>query len=137
MRHATLLSIWIVLVIWGLSSFCTGLAAAPPQNYQELKTQAEALYFQGSYGRANALYAQAIAMDLSNDDKRWVNFRIADTLWRSQAGTQTADSSIYDKARAQLEEVIRPTERAEDRDVIWAEAQQSLGDFFWTRRESL
>ena len=31
---------------------------------------------------------------------------------------------------------MRETKRVEDHDRVWAEVQESLGDFFWTRRNS-
>src|SRR5689334_7754730 len=66
---------------------------SPGASYAELKSQAEKEFAAGSYARANALYKQAASLELSAADKRWVTFRIADTSWRSQAGTQTADST--------------------------------------------
>ena len=65
---------------------------------------------------------------------RWVLFRNADTLWRSQAATQTADTTKLDQARDWLEQLLRETKLIEDRDETWAEVHESLGDFFWTRR---
>jgi hypothetical protein len=65
-----------------------------------------------------------------------VDFRLADTLWRSQAATQTADTTAFEQAQRQLEVLIRDIQRVEDRDLVWAEVQESLGDFWWTRRDS-
>ena len=69
-------------------------------------------------------------------ESRWVGFRLADTLWRAQAATKTADSTKYDEARHQLEVLVRDITRDEDRDRVWAEAQESLGDFWWMRQRS-
>jgi len=103
-------------------------------DYMQLKAEAESQYAQGSYARANETYTRVDKTKLSRSDLRWVEFRLADTLWRSQAATQTADTTKFDIARKQLEELIRVVEKEEDRDLVWAEAQESLGDFFWTRR---
>jgi alpha-2-macroglobulin len=102
-------------------------------NYTQLKTDAEAQYAAGSYARANETYSRVDKTKLSPSELRWVEFRLADTLWRSQAATQTADTTKFDAAQKQLEELIRVVEKEEDRDVVWAEAHESLGDFFWAR----
>jgi len=106
-------------------------------NYTQLKAEAEAQYAQGSYSRANETYTRVDKTKLSTSDRRWVEFRLADTLWRSQAATQTADTTKFDVARKQLEELIRVVEKEEDRDLVWTEAHESLGDFFWTRRGNM
>lgn len=102
--------------------------------FTQLKAEAEAQYAQGSYARANETYARVDKTKLTPSDRRWVEFRLADTSWRSQAATQTADTTKFDVAQKQLEELIRVVEKEEDRDLVWAEAHESLGDFFWTRR---
>ena len=70
------------------------------------------------------------------EEARWVEFRLADTLWRAQAATQTADTTKYETAERQLESLIRERRRAEDHDRVWAEAQESLGDLWWARRDA-
>ncbi|HKS10201.1 MAG TPA: alpha-2-macroglobulin family protein, partial [Pyrinomonadaceae bacterium] len=94
-------------------------------------------YARGSYASANETYARVDKTKLSPSDRRWVEFRLADTSWRSQAATQTADTTKFDVAQKQLEELIRVVEKEEDRDLVWAEAHESLGDFFWTRRGNM
>ncbi len=105
-------------------------------DYSNLKTEAEKFFSDGSYAKAHEIYKKAAALELSKDDKRWVDFRLADTLWRSQAGTQTADSTKFDQAQHQLEVLVRDVQRVEDHDRIWVEVQESLGDFWWTRNNS-
>lgn len=108
---------------------------ASPPAYEQLKRDAEQLYAAGSFARAHELYGRAMLMsNISSNEARWVFFRNADTLWRSQAATQTADTTKLDQARHWLEQSLNETQRAEDRDQTWAEVQESLGDFFWTRR---
>ncbi len=109
---------------------------AAPAEYEKIKTEAEKLYAQGSYSKAHTLYAQTNALKLDLAERRWVDFRIADTLWRGQAATETADSSAFDRARRQLDFLIRDIQREEDRDRVWAEVQESLGDFWWLRAGS-
>ena len=102
--------------------------------YEALRTQAEKLYQEGSYAKAREAYLRADALQLPPLEARWVDFRLADTLWRAQAGTQTHDSTDFDRARAELQALIQKIERVEDRDLVWAEAQESLGDFWWERQ---
>jgi len=95
--------------------------------------RAEELFAEGSYALAHDLYAELDALNLPAEDERWVDFRLADTLWRSQAATRTADTTQLDEARLALERLVRDVRREEDRDRVWVEVQESLGDFWWVR----
>lgn len=101
-----------------------------------MKREAEAFYREGSYARAYEIYAQAKNLQLPTAEARWVEFRMADTLWRSQAATETADTTKLEQARERLEVLVRDIKREEDRDRVWAEVQESLGDLYWTRRNN-
>ena len=103
-------------------------------DFSQTKTEAERLYAAGSYARANEMYAKIDKTKLSVPDRSWVEFRLADTSWRAQAATQTSDSTIFETAQKQLEEIIRSNDKPEDRDLVWAEAHESLGDMFWLRQ---
>ena len=120
------------VLLFALTLGLISLYAQTP-DYEKLKSDAESSYAEGSYARAYERYVQASASYLSSSQKRWVDFRLADTLWRSQAATQTADTTKLDQARHQLEVLVRDIQRPEDRDLVWAEVQESLGDFWWTR----
>jgi uncharacterized protein YfaS (alpha-2-macroglobulin family) len=117
-------------------TFCLNTLAALPPEYEPLKTQAEKLYADGSFRLAHEEYEKAKAMDLPAPETRWVDFRLADTLWRSQAATQSADTTQLDRARQDLEALVRDIQHVEDHDRVWVEVEESLGDFFWTRRNS-
>jgi uncharacterized protein YfaS (alpha-2-macroglobulin family) len=112
-------------------------AFAQQPDYSQLRTEAEAQYAQGSYARANEIYSRVDKTKLGSSDVRWVEFRLADTAWRAQAATQTSDTTRLEQAQKQLEELIRVMDKESDRDLVWAEAHESLGDFFWTRRDSM
>jgi hypothetical protein len=113
------------------------LSAQQQPDYRQLKTDAEKFFSEASYAQSHDLYEKAAALKLSADDSRWVQFRLADTLWRAQSATETADSTKYDRAREQLEDLVRErTDDAGEHDQTWAEAKQSLGDFWWARRDS-
>ena len=106
-------------------------------DYAGLKAEAERLYAQGSYARAQEIYSRVDKKSLPAAELRWVEFRLADTLWRAQAATETADNTKFEEAQKQLEELIRTAQKEDERDFIWAEAHESLGDFFWTRRNQM
>ena len=112
-------------------------ATAQQADYPKIKSDAEQFYSSGSYARANELYAQVNKTNLTPAEARWVEFRLADTLWRAQAATETADTTKFELAQKQLEELIRTNDKEDDRDLVWAEAHESLGDFFWTRRNQM
>jgi len=102
-------------------------------DFNQLKNEAETAYNQGSYARAGEIYRSVDRSKLGVAEARWVEFRIADTNWRAAAGTQSSDSTPYDQSQKQLEELIRVNDKVDERDVIWAEAHESLADLFWTR----
>ena len=110
---------------------------AQQADYPQLKSAAERAYAEGSYARAHEIYSGIDKAALPQIESRWVEFRIGDTLWRSQVGTATADNTKYEQAQKQLDELIRIRDKEEERDFIWAEAHESLGDFYWTRRDQL
>src|SRR5687768_2149031 len=106
-------------------------AVAQQSDYSQIKAAAEKEYSQRSYARAHEIYATVDKSKLTASELRWVVFRVADTSWRSQSATQTSDSTKLDEAQKQLKELIRAAEKDVDRDLVWAEANESLGDFFW------
>jgi uncharacterized protein YfaS (alpha-2-macroglobulin family) len=119
-----------------LSLLCFASPRSQQSNYETLKTEAERLYAEASYSQARELYLKARAVKLQPDEARWVEFRLADTLWRAQAATLTADSTKYETAQRDLESLIRERRRPEDHDRVWVESQESLGDLWWTRRDA-
>jgi len=123
-------AIFTVLALATLNVF-----AGLPDDYVQLKTNAEKLFADGSYAKAHDQYARAQAMtNLPADEVRWVAFRVADTQWRSQAATQNPDTSQLDAGRSALEKQIRDLTRENQHDRVWAETEESLGDYYWTRR---
>ncbi|MDB6016531.1 MAG: Large extracellular alpha-helical protein [Pedosphaera sp.] len=112
------------------------LGQSAANSYPDLKAKAETFYTQGSYAKAHELYQQAKALELSPADARWVDFRLADTQWRSEAATQNSDTTKLDAAHHDLEILVRDIQKTEDHDRVWAEVEESLGDYAWTRRNS-
>lgn len=113
------------------------LAAALPPEYTALKAEAEKFYADRSFAKANELYSRAMVMsNITTNEAHWVFFRNADTLWRSQFATESADTTKIDQARAGLEQSLAETKHVEDHDRTWVEVQESLADLFWTRRSN-
>ena len=112
-------------------------AVAQQADYSKLKSEAEQFYASGSYARANEVYSKVEKSGLSPAEARWVEFRLSDTSWRAQAATETADTTRFDQAQKQLEELIRTNDKDDERDLVWAEAHESLADLFWARRNQM
>jgi uncharacterized protein YfaS (alpha-2-macroglobulin family) len=91
------------------------LSTTPP--YDALKSEAERFYAEKSYARAHEIYEQASKLSLPDEERRWVELRLADTAWR--AGENNRDAGP-------LQEIIRKS--GENHDRVWAEANESLGD---------
>lgn len=98
------------------------LFASPalPSSYAELKAKAEASYAEKSFRRAHEFYEAAAKLDLPKDERRWVDFRLADSRLRER--TPEIDKESLDA----LAELIRVSGETHDR--VWAEAHESLGD---------
>src|SRR5690349_17869663 len=117
-------SIASMMLVW----VCFGQQALTGADYESLKKQAEQAYSEHSYKQAHDLYAQAQTAGLSAEEKRWVEFRVADTALRSEAASQQSDDSASQKAQAELRKFFQD-EAPHDR--IWAEANESLADYHW------
>jgi uncharacterized protein YfaS (alpha-2-macroglobulin family) len=136
-QHSTLFK----LIFISLFLSVAGLSDVPAATINEgayglLKKQGESYFQKESFAKAHEVYLKAQKLDLSPPDKRWVDFRVADTQWRSQAGTNNPDRSKMEQARRQLQKMIRDLVRTEQQDRIWVEIQESLGDSWWFPRNS-
>src|SRR6266446_9625124 len=107
----------LITFLLALLAFLPAPADAPqaPAQYEALKGNAEESYAEKSFHRAHELYAQAGKLELPASDRRWVEFRLADTTWRSETASPSADPTVRDKARAALEELIRKSGDDHDR----------------------
>src|SRR6478609_7841091 len=97
----------ICAAIAGVCLLAFNVFAAIPAEYESLKADAEKLYADGSFARARELYASVNRTNLPAAEQRWVQFRLADTQWRAQAATQSADTTRLDSARRELEILVR------------------------------
>src|SRR5690348_6937043 len=100
-------------------------AAVPQSSYDRLKVDAEREYSEKSFRRAHELYEEAAKRELSAEERRFVELRLADTAWRADAASPDGDSAERDGARAALTEAIGKWPH----DRLWADANESLGDY--------
>ncbi len=105
--------------------------------YEKLKADAEKQYLEKSFSLAHETYLNIDRSKIPAAEIRWVDFRLADTLWRGQAATNTTDDTKFQQAQQQLETLVKEgIGETKEHDLIWAEAHESLGDFFWARNNS-
>ncbi len=119
-----------------LPATATHTAVDPPASYRALREEAEGFYAEKSYTRALDLYRKASDLELPPAEKRWVAFRMADVQWRARAASATADPTVDEQAIRELNALAPEESRATERDRVWSEVQESLGDYRWTRRGS-
>src|SRR5579871_1279153 len=92
------------------------LSAQTTNDFPSVKAEAERLIADGSYAMAHEAYAGLKELTLSPPDARWVEFRLADTEWRAQAATQSADNTRLENARRALEAMNRDRTRTDQHD---------------------
>ena len=126
----------LLLPLFSVLAFVVS-AAAQTTDYAAAKVEAERLFAEKSFAKAREAYAKINLTNLPPVEQRWVQFRLADTQWRSEAATQRADTTKLDAARDALDKMVRDIQRTEDKDRVWVEVQESLGDFWWTRRDQM
>jgi uncharacterized protein YfaS (alpha-2-macroglobulin family) len=119
-----------------VASLCALLAlvatsAVPPNDAGA--RDAERLVREGSFKLALEAYRKIDRASLPDDEKRWVEFRLADLLWRS--APEGDDPTPFEEAKRALETLLRDDKGNEIRDRVWAEAQESLGDLSWMPRQ--
>jgi len=101
------------------------VTAGHAAGFPEANKEAERLYEEGSYAQARAVYASIQTSQLSAEDKRWVHFRLAETLARSEFGSRQKDDSELRRAQTELNEFVQEGSPV---DRIWAEAEEALAD---------
>ena len=109
------------------------LLAAVPEGVPDSPqwTEAERLRAEGSYALALERYRQVPDAGLTQDQRRWLDLRLADAAWRAEQHGENPDPTTLETARERLEALARQPEREEQRDRVWAEAHESLGDLHW------
>jgi uncharacterized protein YfaS (alpha-2-macroglobulin family) len=111
-----------LLVLLALVTF----GAIPPADTQS--RDAERLLQEGSFRLALEAYRKVDKAALPDDEKRWVDFRLADLLWRS-------DPEQLQEASRKLEALLHDEKGKDIRDRVWAEAHESLADLSWMPRQ--
>jgi uncharacterized protein YfaS (alpha-2-macroglobulin family) len=124
----------VVIPLLAIFFAFTGAATAQSADYATSKAAAEKFFADRSYAKAHEIYAAMDAASLPAGEARWVAFRLADTQWRSAVQGGNPDPTDMDFARTSLEKQVRDLTRDDQHDRIWAEIQESLGDFYWAGR---
>jgi uncharacterized protein YfaS (alpha-2-macroglobulin family) len=145
-KHASTMKQQLVLLYLGLTTFALAFAmgpAGPPpgrgpapgsqDDYEQLRGEAERDFERGSFTLAMRGYEQAANLELPEEQRAWVDFRLADTGWRALAASENPDDSALDAALKRLEAFIERYRRPEQRDALWALALESRGDSAWLR----
>lgn len=132
MKTSIRFPVLIGLVAMLLASAAGALGQAA--DYSTNRDAAEKFYAEGSYAKAHEIYSKVDVSGLSSEEARWVAFRLADTQWRSAAASDNPDTTTLDEARDNLERQVRDLTRDDQHDRVWAEVEESLGDFYWGRR---
>ena len=84
--------------------------ADTPKSYADLYHEAEALCAGESYAEAYERYAVAKGLQLTDEQSRWVRFRLGDCLWRAQPSDQQG-SPVEDQVLALLLGLVLDSER--------------------------
>ena len=132
-----LLAALALSVSWLAAPAALGTQDTDPDLARALQ-RADALYGQQSYARALRHYEEAQARIRAGaavrpEEARWVELRLADARWRDKAASQTHDQTVFEQSRQALEALIRALDEKGERQGVWAEAHESLGDFWWDR----
>ncbi|MGZ5546245.1 MAG: hypothetical protein ACXWIU_16385, partial [Limisphaerales bacterium] len=112
----------------------TWVAAAA--EFENINPEAERLYAEKSFAKAHESYAAMDIGKLSDEAKRWVEFRRADTLWRgveAESDEDVAKTSVENAEKA-LDSLIQGHDRKDEQDRVWAETQESLGQLLISQR---
>lgn len=135
-RLALLLLALSGLVLCGLST-ARGLAPASApgseaqETYERLREAGERHYEAQSFTLSQRSYQAAAALELGEEQRAWVDFRLADLGWRVLAASANPDPSGIDAARSALDAFLERYQRPEQRDDLWALANESRGDLDW------
>jgi uncharacterized protein YfaS (alpha-2-macroglobulin family) len=105
--------------------------AATPTAYDEAKSKAERLFNEKSFQAAREVYLALKPEEIPDNEKRWVDFRLADTQWRS--APESSDTTEVEQALKKLNALVRDRQREDERDLVWAEAMESQADYHWLR----
>ncbi len=109
---------------------CCLLAVLPlfAADFSAVRRDAEAFFAEGSYVKARETYLRAETNSLAKADARWLVFRLADSRWRASATAPGTDGSPIHEAASALEGLAPKESPVADRDLVWAEANEALGD---------
>jgi hypothetical protein len=94
---------------------------------------AEALFAAGLFGSAHLEYLALQHGHPAGSEPEWIEFRLADTLWRDQVSEERPDEETIDAARSALENQRHAQPATPSSSRLAAEIDESLGDL-WLER---
>ncbi len=143
MRFFLPLAVIALLVSWARSGAGNTKAPQQPQThhrsevFSKATAEADRLWAKGAFELARELYAKLAAqLDEGSPERAFAEFRELDSQWRSLSKADRIDSGKLQQALQQLEALATAREQVEGRDRLWAEMQESLGDFHWDRERT-
>ncbi|MDQ3282488.1 MAG: MG2 domain-containing protein [Acidobacteriota bacterium] len=96
--------------------------------FDALRAEAERYYAEKSFSRAHDVYEKAAQLQLTEDERRWLEFRLADTAMRADAANPNENDTQREAARTRLETIATSSPDLRLR----AEAHEALGDMLAT-----
>ncbi len=130
-RFLSVLSVLAVLALWlcpaGIADSIVdppGSAQVPASTPVSVNWQAaEQFRLEQSFGLALDLYRKVDRSRLDEGGNRWLDFRLADCAWRSQAATSNPDNTELQTALAAVQVFVEGVDRKSQQDQVWAEAR--------------
>lgn len=119
---------------WGLTeptSSAESTASIRAQDFEALRVRAEQLRAEGSHALALRELQRAGDLDLGPEDRRWLEYAVIDSEWRSLAASKDPDASSLDQVRKRMLAWLDSKDRPEELDDLWAMGQESRGDSHW------
>ncbi len=117
--------------VFALGWSAPGQESAPAAS--DLRRLAASLSAEGRWAEVRDLFERVDVAALPATERRWAAFCRADARWRAAAGSNRADDGELQAARQALEALVAADAHAQERDAVWADAQESLGDWHWRR----
>ena len=121
-----------------LALFFLSLSAFPlvGNEYDQMKGQAENFYAEKSFSKSLEIYEKVDLTTLPPEQKKWVTFRKADSRWREHKTSGEKDRTALDTSLTELQQLVLLDQHAINKDVVWAEIHESLGDFYWIHEDA-
>lgn len=124
--YATLIA--LCMMLFNIFTQATDTTESPLD--QQIK-EAQAAYAEKSYATAAKLFA-AIQTDALNPDQVfWINLHQLDSQLRNMMAQRRSDRKLVETTREELKKLVDDRNKAGQKDELWAEGMECLGDTYW------